>query len=223
METTTLDVSEPHPEERKVPKNSQKKLTIEIAGAAIFGALSIALSAMFVPLLPRVPGWYIAYFDPVSLIWICAFFIFGFRSGFLTLIVGSFGLIIFDPTNLVGPIMKFSATFWFIVIPWFYTKFKKGANPTGNDIKNLRNYIPSVILAWIGRLILMVLLNYIVLKYIYLDLNRQLDWLSLPEITGWTAVIIGTIFLNTIQTIGDAVVPYLIVFSTKIYDRFQIY
>ena len=220
METTTIDVSE---KPRIIPENNQKNLTIEIAGAAIFSALSIALSAMVVPLLPRVPGWYIAFFDPVSLIWICAFFIFGFRSGFLTLIIGSFGLMIFDPTNWIGPVMKFSATFLFIVVPWFYAKFKKGANPTGKDIRNLQNYIPSVILAWIGRLILMLLLNYIVLKYIFPDPNRQLDWLGLPEITGWVAVIIGTIFLNTIQTIGDAVVPYLIVFSTKMYVRFQIY
>ena len=73
METTTLDVSETNQEERKVPKNSQKKLTLEIAGAAIFSALSIAISALIIanPLLvPRVPGWYIAYFDPISIIWI---------------------------------------------------------------------------------------------------------------------------------------------------------
>ena len=220
METTTVDVSE---KPRIIPENNRKNLTIEIAGAAIFSALSIALSAMVVPLLPRVPGWYIAYFDPVSLIWICAFFIFGFRCGFLTLIIGSFGLMIFDPTNWIGPIMKFSATFLFIVIPWFYAKFKKGANPTGKDIRNLQNYIPSVILAWIGRLILMLLLNYIVLKYIFPDPNRQLDWLGLPEITGWVAVIIGTIFLNTLQSLFDVIVPYLLVFSTKIYDRYQIY
>ena len=71
MDSSTIDVSETHLKPRDIPENRRKNLTIEIAGAAIFSALSIALSALIIanPLLvPRVPGWYIAYFDPISII-----------------------------------------------------------------------------------------------------------------------------------------------------------
>jgi riboflavin transporter FmnP len=51
--------------------------TIQIAGAAIFGALSVVISALTTPIIPRIPGWGMAIFDPVSIIWIICFLIFG--------------------------------------------------------------------------------------------------------------------------------------------------
>ena len=56
-------------DEEKESRLSGKPLsTVEIAGGAIFGALSIVVGALTAPILPRVPGWGIAYFDPISII-----------------------------------------------------------------------------------------------------------------------------------------------------------
>ena len=221
METTTLDVSETNQEERKVPKNSQKKLTIEIAGAAIFGALSIALSYYSTEFIPRV-AWGLAYFDPVSIVWIMAFFIFGFRAGILTSLIGTIGLMPFDPFAPIGPLMKFGSTVWFILIPYLYSRLLLKSEPSGKDIKKLRIYIPSTIIAWLIRCILMTTLNYLLLTYMF-HMSADLEWLGFSHITGVWAIIVTVFVLNSIQTLFDVIVPYLLVFTTKIYDRFEIY
>ena len=221
METTTLDVSEPNQEEREVPKNYQKKLTIEIAGAAIFGALSIALSYLSTPYIPRV-AWGLAYFDPVSIIWIMSFLIFGFRAGLLTSVIGTLGLMPFDSFAPIGPLMKFGSTVWFILFPYLYVRLKLKSAPSGKDIKKLQNYIPSVILAWLIRCIVMTVINYLLLTYVYI-FPVDLEWLGLSQISRVWVIIITVFLLNTIQSLFDIIIPYLLVFSTKIYDRFEIY
>ena len=73
--------SEPTMEPRVVETtDSKNSLSIEIAGAAIFGALSLVLSALTTAVLPRFV-WGMAYFDPVSLIWIMIHARFGKESG----------------------------------------------------------------------------------------------------------------------------------------------
>ncbi|QEE16286.1 hypothetical protein DSAG12_02116 [Promethearchaeum syntrophicum] len=221
MDATTFDVSQPNQEEREVPKNYQKKLTIEIAGAAIFGALSIALSYLSTPYIPRV-AWGLAYFDPVSIIWIMSFFVFGFRAGLLTSVIGTLGLMPFDSFAPIGPLMKFGSTIWFVLIPYLYTRLKLKSAPSGKDIKKLQNYIPSVILAWLIRCIVMTVINYLLLTYVVI-IPVDLEWLGLSQISRVWVIIITVFLLNTIQTLFDIIVPYLLVFSTKIYDRFEIY
>ncbi|MHA1474095.1 MAG: hypothetical protein ACTSPA_00035 [Promethearchaeota archaeon] len=221
METTTLDVSETHQKEREVPKNFRKKLTIEIAGAAIFGALSIALSYFSTEYIPRV-AWGLAYFDPVSLVWIISFLVFGFRAGILTSVIGTLGLMPFDPFAPIGPLMKFGSTVWFILIPYLYSRILLKSEPSGKDIKKLSVYIPSTIIAWLIRCILMATINYFLLTYMF-DMSVDLGWLGFSQITGVWAIIITVFVLNTIQSVFDIIIPYLLVFTTKIYDQFQIY
>ncbi len=55
--------------------------TRNIGASAVFGGLSIVLAAITAPYLPRMPGWGIAFIDPVSIIWITAYLIFGFFTG----------------------------------------------------------------------------------------------------------------------------------------------
>ena len=221
MESSTMDVSEPNQEEREVPKNYQKKLTIEIAGAAIFGALSIALSYLSTPYIPRV-AWGLAYFDPVSIIWIMSFLVFGFRAGLLTSVIGTLGLMPFDSFAPIGPLMKFGSTVWFILFPYLYARLKLKSAPSGKDIKKLQNYIPSVILAWLIRCIVMTVINYLLLTYVII-IPVDLEWLGLSQISRVWVIIITIFLLNTIQSLFDSIVPYLLIFSTKIYDRFEIY
>ena len=105
--------------EEKESRLSGKALyTLEIAGAAIFGALSTILSVFTAPYLPRVPGMPIAYLDPVSFIWITCFLIFGVRSGLLCSFIGTITLMFADLANAPwGPLMKLAATLSLIIVP----------------------------------------------------------------------------------------------------------
>ena len=217
METTALEVSE---KPRIVPDNNRKNLTIEIVGAALFSALSIVLS-VYLP--PFRLAWGIADFDPVSIIWISAFLIFGFRAGILTSLIGTVGLILVDPfLAYFGPFMKFLSTIWFVLIPYLYIRFIRKSRFNGNDLKKLSNYIPSMLIAWAIRCILMSILNYLIITYMF-NMQVDLGWLGLSELTGIWAILITVFVLNTLQSLFDVIVPYLLVFSTKIYDRYQIY
>lgn len=221
MESSTIDVSETDLKAREIPENHRKNLTIEIAGAAIFGALSIALSYFSTEFIPRV-AWGLAYFDPVSIVWIMAFLIFGFRAGILTSIIGTLGLMPFDPFAPIGPLMKFGSTIWFILIPYLYCRLSLKSKPGGKDIKKLQTYIPSIIIAWLIRCISMIVINYLLLTYVII-IPVDLEWLGLSHISRVWVIIITVFLVNTIQSLFDSIVPYLLVFTTKIYDRFQIY
>ena len=156
--------SESEESPREVVNTSRNRLTLDIAGAAIFGALSILVSALTTQILPRVEGWGIAFFDPVSIIWITAFLIFGWRCGLMTFTIGTIGLIPFDTYFWIGPFMKFFATIWFIIVPYYFTKIRLRGSPKGSDMKKLSNYIPSMVLAWLIRLPVMFIMNIIVVK-----------------------------------------------------------
>ena len=217
METSTIDVSE---KPRIVPDNNRKNITIEIVGAAIFSALSIVLS-VYLP--PFRLAWGIAYFDPVSIILITSFLIFGFRAGILTSIIGTVGLILVDPfLAYFGPFMKFLSTIWFVIIPYLYIRLIKKSRFSGKELKKLSNYIPSMLISWLVRCILMSFLNYLIITYMF-EMQVDLGWLGFSELTGNLAILITVFLINTIMTLFDTIVPYLLVFTTGIYDRFEIY
>lgn len=216
--TTNSDLAN---SERSIPQSSHRSISIEIAGAAIFSALSIAFASI-ASYIPRIPGWYIAWFDPISIIWILTFLIFGIRAGLITTIVGTIGLIPFDPTIWIGPVMKFLSTIWFIILPYLWTKLKS-KEFSSETVQKPSNYIPAVILAWILRVIVMTVLNYIILKYMFFMLDDMtLGWMG-SEISGIWAVIITLVFINTLQSIFDASIPYLLVFRTPITKSISVY
>jgi len=217
METTTIDVSE---KPRIVPDNNRKTITIEIVGAAIFSALSIVLS-VFLP--PFRLAWGIAYFDPVSIIWISSFLIFGFRAGLLTTVIGAVGLVLVDPfLAYFGPVMKFLSTIWFVLIPYLYIRIIRKTRFNGKDLKKFSNYIPSMLIAWAIRCILMSILNYLIITYMF-EMQVDLGWLGFSELAGIWAILITVFVLNTLQSFFDTLIPFLLVFTTGIYDRFEIY
>jgi riboflavin transporter FmnP len=213
--------------EIKTVRSKQSQLTLEIVGAAIFAALSIVVGALITPIIPRVPGWFIAIIDPISIIWIICLLIFGWRSGILCTAIGTVGLMPFDPTIWVGPIMKFAATFSIIIVPILLLKlYKTDSELKGSEkLKKPRNYAFYGFLGMILRIIVMVLLNIVVFATIYaseID-SISLAFLGLPTITGFTAIIIGAPIINTWQSVVDLLVPYLLVFSTGIDEKFDIW
>ena len=193
--------------------------TKAVAGAAIFGALSFVTSAFTAPYLPRMPGWGIAFIDPVSIIWIICFLIFGLYTGVLCSVIGTFGLMFFDPFAPIGPLMKFAATMPLILMYHFGLRLKDGT-PRGENLKSLRNYIPLSIGGAIIRIVVMVLANILVFIYV-INISYAKFSLGGFTLTAWGAVVFVATLINAEQSIWDCALPYLAVFSTKIYDRFR--
>lgn len=215
------------PEEKEAKMSAKTLHTLEIAGAGIFSALSIVISVYITPILPRIPGWQIAIVDPISIIWITCLLIFGVRAGLFCFAIGTFGLMPFDSTVWVGPLMKFSATFSLMVVAVLFLKLYKREDGIlkSQKLKKPKNYIIYGSLGTILRILVMVELNIIIFLTIWakwLDYTN-LKFLGLPDVSGWEALIIGAILINAWGSVLDLLVPYLLVFTTKIDEKFEIW
>lgn len=216
--------------EEKTIMTRRSRLTLEITGAALFSALSIVVGTFLTPTLTnllRIPGWFIAIIDLISLIWIVCFLLFGARAGLVCCIVGTFGLMPFDPSAPVGPLMKLAATVSLIIVPIIFLKLYKHTEGVrySQKLKNRRNYIFYGLLGTILRIIVMVFLNVLVFLTVFsLYLNQiTLAFLGLPEVTGLTAIIIGAPIINAWQSGLDLVIPYIIVFGLQLDQKFEIW
>jgi hypothetical protein len=179
----------------------------QIVTAGVLASLSIAI-APSATMLARVAGWGIALFDPVSLFWIAAFLVGGYRVGIISMSAGTLGLFLYDPTA-IGPVFKFAATLPMILIP-LYGVIKLRSNVGGEALSKPKFYTVMMILAFLVRLAIMIPLNF-------------LYWgLILPTLDTATIVYILVVVLsiNSVQSIGDAVVPYLIIHPTGIFKHF---
>lgn len=194
--------------EKESAMSKQTKLTLQVSGSAIFAALSITLSWL-ATVLPRF-GAGMAYFDPISIIWITAFLIFGPWAGILCSIIGTLGLFFFDPFVPIGPLMKFAATVILMVVYIIGLKLYK-ENTTSKKLKNLKTFAIWGIIAIVIRVILMVLLNIPA----YLIIAGTSEGLVL-----W---LINAIITNSYQGFADLVIPYLLVYKTKLDEKFEIW
>ena len=197
-------------EEKESHMSKSSQFVLQISGAALFGALSLVLSIFVVPYLPRTPEGF-AYFDPVSIVWVTCFLIFGPLAGVLCCGIGSVILMPFDPFP-IGPFMKFSATFSLIIIPILLLRLtKRKENIRKSQIlKKPINYIIYGLLGTGFRIIVMVILNIIV-------------FLSMFGTSGLEIWIVVVILLNALTSLWDLLFPYLIVFGTKLDAKFEIW
>ena len=234
VETVEKDADslEKRPDEKEVKMSKSAQRTLKIAGAAIFGALSLIMSAFLTPILARIPGWQIAIFDPISIVWITCFLIFGVEAGLLSLVIGAFGLLPFDPTAWLGPMMKFSATFSLLIIPIIVLRLYKRAEGISNSkkLKDRKNFIACGILGTVLRCIVMLILNIAIFLTIYAgyEVGVNLAFIGLPGISSWTAIIIGVIIINAYQSVLDLLIPYIIVYGAldyglKLDEKFEIW
>ncbi|UCC18880.1 MAG: hypothetical protein JSV62_12330 [Promethearchaeota archaeon] len=221
-------MSEIKPGEKEVVRSTSSQILIELSGAAIFGALSTILSVFTAPYLPRVPGMPIAILDPVSFIWITCFLIFGVRSGLLCSFIGMVTLMLADLANAPwGPLMKFAATISLIIVPILLLKLYKKEEGIRKSqvIKVPKKYIIHGTLGTGLRILVTLVLNIILALTVYAPFIAfvNLEFLGHPEITGLTAVMIGFPLINAWQSVFDLAIPYLIVYGTKIDERFEIW
>ncbi len=186
--------------------NNRKKGAKEIAVSALLASLSIAI-APSASILARA-SWGIALFDPVSLFWIIAFLIGGYRVGSISMVAGTFGLFIWDPTG-IGPMFKFLATLPMIAVPYLLTR-KRTLLHGGFVLSNASLYFKVMLVAFVVRLVFMLAVNIVLVPLLY-------PFVTLEEIVYLTVV------LNLFQGTWDAVIPYMIVFKTPLYEHFKLW
>ncbi|TET04580.1 MAG: hypothetical protein E3J90_00910 [Promethearchaeota archaeon] len=197
-------------EEKESHMSKSSQFVLQISGAALFSALSLVLSIFVVPFLPRTPEGF-AYFDPVSIIWVTCFLIFGPLAGVLCCGIGSLMLMPFDPFP-IGPFMKFSATFSLIIIPILLLRLtkRKESIRKSQKFKKVKNYVIYGLFGTVFRIIVMVILNIMV-------------YLSMFGASGLEIWIVVVILLNALTSLWDLLIPYLIVFGTKLDAIFEIW
>jgi riboflavin transporter FmnP len=197
-----------------------KTVTQSVAGAAIFGALSFVLAAVTAPYLPRMPGWGIAFIDPVSIIWIVCFLIFGLYTGLLCSIIGTVGLLFFDPFTPIGPIMKLLATLPIILALNYGLRLYGEGGGSGSSLKQLRIYVPLSVLGTAIRIVIMIVANILLFLYLFNVANVQFT-IGTLTLSAWNAVIAVAILINVEQSIWDCGIPYILVFTTRLKEHFK--
>jgi len=198
-------------EEKESHMSKSSQFVLQISGAALFSALSLILSIFVTPYLPQTPEGF-AYFDPISIIWVTCYLIFGPLAGILCCGIGSIAMMPFDDWAPIGPLMKLAATLSLIIIPILLLKFtKRKENIRKSQIlKKPINYIIYGLLGTGFRIIVMVILNSIV-------------YLSFYGASGLEMWIVVVILLNALTSLWDLLFPYLIVFGTKLDAKFEIW
>lgn len=216
-------------EEKLTTRSKKTTITLEITGAALFSALSIVVGALITPTLTqilRVPGWFIAIIDLISLIWVACFYLFGPRAGLLCCVVGTLGLMPFDGSAPVGPLMKLAATVSLIIVPTVFLKlYKRDPEVRRSQKLKTKKFALYGVLGTLLRIVVMVLLNILVFLTVFSTYVGyiSLAFMGLPEVTGLTAVIIGAPFINAWQSGLDLCIPYILIFGGKLDQRFEIW
>ena len=209
--------SDPSTRVENYAEHKQKhSFIIKITGGAIFAALSLAIAVLSKPLVDslRTP-WGAAWWDPVSVIWILSFFVFGYEAGILTSVIGSILLFIVDPTaGWFGPIFKLIATLPLIVVPYLLMKIRK--KPLNSEFAlKPKTLIINLLFSILVRVIIMVGANIFAI-YVFFGgpsffVAVPWDFLGLGSINIWLAFATSVIFFNTLQSISDYLIPYALI------------
>ncbi len=203
MVNQSLDDEERNDMELSLTSESTERAK-QVVLASVLAALSIAM-APIVSFVPRIPGWGIALFDPVSIFWVIAFLLGGYGVGIMSTIAGTLGLFMFDPTA-IGPVFKIVATLPMILVPWFGVR-RLGSKAGGESLSRARFYAMLMISAFILRLAIMVPVNLIYGSVAY-------PFLTMEFIVGYV------IILNAFQSMWDALITFIIVHKTSIFKSF---
>jgi len=213
-DTEKSEMNLSHEEEKKTVMTSKTRFTIQIVGAAIFGALSAIAFPILKPIIDatRVPQG-LALFDPISIIWMACFLIFGPLAGVLCCFTGFVTLIPFDTSiPVIGPLMELCATLPLVIVPTLFLRLYKREKDSLNSLKlrKFKNYLISAVIGIGIRIIVMVLLNIAVYVAFF-------GW------GGLEAWLILVVWVNAITSIWDLFIPYGLIYGTKLDEKFEIW
>lgn len=190
-----------------IDESESTERTKKVVAASVLASLSIAI-APIAQIVPRIPGWGIAIFDPVSIFWVVSFLLGGVWVGLVSSVAGTMGLFLYDPTA-IGPIMKLIATLPMIIVPWLGVR-RLRADVRGESLSNGRLFLKLMVIAFIVRLILMVPINLIYGAI-------ALPFLSMEFLATFA------IILNGLQSIWDALIPFILVHRTSVFKVFKMW
>jgi hypothetical protein len=216
----------------------------QVVLASVLASLSIA-AAPIAEAVPRIPGWGIAVFDPVSIFWIVAFLLGGIWVGMVSVVAGTIGLFLYDPTG-IGPIFKLIATLPMLLAPWLGVRRLKNATGgetsfnSSQNIQNQRSTIHNVPerrersfpsetqLAGgeslsIPRVYIKFMFLGIILRLVLMvPLNLAYGVIAYPFLT--TEFIVNyALILNLFQSFWDIVIPFIIVHPTGMFRTFKMW
>jgi len=180
----------------------------KIAVGAILASMSIAV-APSVGFIARVAGWGIAFFDHVSIFWMVSFLIGGPLVGAISLFAGGIALFPFDPFSPFGPIFKIIATLPMMVVPWYGIK-KLRSEVGGEVLSKPRFYVTLMFIALLLRLAIMIPIN---IAYIAL----------VAPVFSIEMVINYGVILNVVQSLWDALIPFILVYPTGVFKHFKMW
>jgi len=190
-----------------VSESESSKRVKQVVLASVLASLSIA-AAPIAEVVPRIPGWGIAIFDPVSIFWIVSFLLGGLWVGLVSVIAGTMGLFLYDPTA-VGPVFKLVATLPMIVVPWLSLRRTRRAK-RGETLSRPKYFITAMVLAFIVRLALMIPINLAYGSIAY-------PFFTMEFIASYALI------LNAFQSLWDALIPFIIVYPTGVYKTFKMW
>jgi hypothetical protein len=198
-----IDDEDHHGMDLSVTSESAERVK-QIVTASVLASLSIAV-APIASIVPRMPVWGIALFDPVSIFWIIAFLLGGYWVGILSTFSGTLGLFLYDPTA-IGPIFKLVATLPMILVPWFGVH-RLGDQKRGESLSRIKFYATLMFGAFMLRLAIMIPVNL-------LYRAMALPFLTVEFVLGYA------IILNAFQSLWDALIPFIIVHKAGIFKNF---
>lgn len=200
-------------EEKVAGMSSKSRYTLQIVGAAIFGALSAILYPVLKPLIDvtRVPQG-LALFDPISIIWVTCFLVFGPLAGIICCLVGFVTIIPFDTSiPVIAPLLKLLATLPLVIVPTLVLRlYKKRDERNSQRLKKPKNYGMAALLSVAGREAVMIPANIIVYTMFF----------GTEGLTAWLVLVF---WVNIITSVWDLLIPYLMVFGTKLDEKFEIW
>jgi hypothetical protein len=206
-----------------------KKIVI----ASVLASLSIAIAPV-AEIVPRIPGWGIAIFDPVSFFWIISFLLGGIWVGLVSTIDGTMGLFLYDPTA-VGPFFKLVATLPMILVPWYGVRKLK--NTVGGESlldrseetvtplyhgSKRKNLVGGEALSGRKLYVTLMLLGFVLRLALMIPINLLYGAIAYPFFT-MEFIINYVIIINSFQSLFDALIPFLIVYPTGIFKNFKMW
>ncbi|WEU40732.1 MAG: hypothetical protein OdinLCB4_002065 [Candidatus Odinarchaeum yellowstonii] len=197
---------------------NKNNLTVKIVGGAVFSAISIGLALSLSPIVPRVPGWGIAFIDPVSIIWVLCFLIFGLLAGLICSFSGFAALFYVDPFIPWGPLFKLTATLPLIIIPYILIKYFKNqeGEPLGLGFEKPSSYILFTLPAIAVRCAVMGVINIFFFMFI-------LGEGAIIAVGGLPTILIIAVAINAEQSIWDLYIPWILTYPTKIYRIYKLW
>lgn len=220
-----------------------KSITIELAGGAILGGLSVLIGFMwdlYVEGLLKGPGFApgMTWFDLLTVPILVAFFVFGIRSGLIACVIGC-GAIVFYPTEPFGwlaMIPKLTSSLTMFVVPWVILKINgqrkengkhrllKSLDYSSDALSPIKNYLFIMSTTILFRCITTFIVNLFIVAplFLYLTYGGEFETVFTQPIAFLT-IVGGYTAWNVVQGTSDAIISYLIVFPTKLNKVFGIW